>query len=245
MSTENEFLAKGRMTATEVIRELAKFASDSDAANLQWFFKTGPGEYGEGDQFIGVRVPAIRAVCKQFKTLPLPEVALLIESPIHEHRMAGLIILTLQYPRSTDKRAIYELYMDQLSKGNINNWDLVDVTCRGIVGEYLRNDRTKLYELATSRSLWERRVAIISTFAYIASGDASTSLELATILLHDKEDLMQKAVGWTLREVGKRCDRQLLIEFLDAHASTMPRTALRYAIEHLPEEQRQHYLKLR
>lgn len=245
MNTENEFLVKVRMTASEVIRELATFASDSDAANLQWFFKTGPGEYGEGDQFIGVRVPAIRAVCKQFKTLPLPEVALLIESPIHEHRMAGLIILTLQYPRSTDKRAIYELYMDQLSKGNINNWDLVDVTCRGIVGEYLRNDRTKLYELATSHSLWERRVAIISTFAYIASGDASTSLELATILLHDKEDLMQKAVGWTLREVGKRCDRQLLIEFLDAHASTMPRTALRYAIEHLPEEQRQYYLKLR
>lgn len=233
------------MTATEVIRELAKFASDSDAANLQWFFKTGPGEYGEGDQFIGVRVPAIRAVCKQFKTLPLPEVALLIESPIHEHRMAGLIILTLQYPRSTDKRAIYELYVDQLSKGNINNWDLVDVTCRGIVGDYLRSDRAKLYELATSHRLWERRVAIISTFAYIASGDASTSLELATILLHDKEDLMQKAVGWTLREVGKRCDRQLLIEFLDVHASTMPRTALRYAIEHLPEEQRQYYLKLR
>ena len=218
MNTESEFLVKGRMTATEVIRELAKFASDSDAANLQWFFKTGPGEYGEGDQFIGVRVPAIRAVCKQFKTLPLPEVALLIESPIHEHRMAGLIILTLQYPRSTDKQAIYELYVDQLSKGNINNWDLVDVTCRGIVGDYLRSDRAKLYELATSHSLWERRVAIISTFAYIASGDASTSLELATILLHDKEDLMQKAVGWTLREVGKRCDRQLLIEFLDVHA---------------------------
>lgn len=233
------------MTAHDVIRELAKSASDSDAANLQWFFKTGPGEYGEGDQFIGVRVPAIRAVCKTFKVLPLKEVEKLIESPVHEHRMAGLIIVTLQYPRSDDKRALYELYIAQLAKGNINNWDLVDVTCRAVVGEYLRNNRSKLYELAASKNIWERRVAIISTFPYIASGDASTSLELAAILLHDTHDLMQKAVGWTLREVGKRCDRQLLLKFLHEHASTMPRTALRYAIEHLPEESRQYYLKLR
>lgn len=233
------------MTAENVMNELAEYASDTDAMNLQWFFKTGPGEYGEGDQFIGVRVPDIRKVCKEFKQLPLREVQKLIESPIHEHRMTGLIILTIQYPKSPDKQAIYDLYIDELSKGNINNWDLVDVTCRAVVGEHLRNNRNKLFELAKSDSLWERRVAIVSTFPYIANGDASTSLELADLLLHDAEDLMHKAVGWTLREVGKRCDRQLLVDFLDAHAAEMPRTALRYSIEHLPEETRQYYLKLR
>jgi len=231
------------MTAHDAMNELAKYASDMYANNLQWFFKTGPGEYGEGDQFIGVRMPDVRKVCKVFKELPLPEVAKLIESPIHEHRMTGLVILTMQYPKSTSKQAIYDVYIDELAKGNVNNWDLVDVTCRAVVGEHLRNNRTKLYELAKSENLWERRVAIVSTFPYLASGDAGTSLELSELLLHDKHDLMHKAVGWTLREVGKRCDRQLLLEFLDKHAVDMPRTALRYAIEHLPEQTRQYYLK--
>ena len=225
---------------------LATYASDTDAVNLQRFFKTGPGEYGAGDQFIGVRVPAIRKVCREYRDLPLAEVKKLIESPVHEHRMAGLIILTLQYPRATVqvKKTIFDLYTSQLMRGNVNNWDLVDVTCRHIVGEHLLHDRALLYELAKSENLWERRVSIISTFAYIAKGDPSTSLELAELLLYDKHDLMHKAVGWTLREVGKRCDRQLLLDFLDQHASVMPRTALRYAIEHLPEQTRQHYLKL-
>lgn len=230
------------MTATDVKNSLQQYASDADAVNLQWFFKTGPGEYGEGDQFIGVRVPAIRAVCREFRFLPLTEVRKLVESPVHEHRMAGLIILTLQSKKGNQKAA-YELYIDELAKGHINNWDLVDVTCRDIVGKYLDGDRAKLYELAKSHNLWERRVAIVSTFAYIAKGDPTTSLELAELLLHDKHDLMHKAVGWTLREVGKRCDRQLLLDFLDIHAASMPRTALRYAIEHLPEETRQYYLK--
>lgn len=233
------------MTAKDVMDELQRYASDTDAVNLQWFFKTGPGEYGEGDQFIGVRVPDIRKVCKEFKQLPLAEVQKLIESPIHEHRMTGLILLTLQYPKSNEKQAIYDVYITQLAKGNVNNWDLVDVTCRAVVGEHLRSDRSKLFDLAKSGSLWERRVAIVSTFPYIAGGDATTSLQLAEILLHDKHDLMHKAVGWTLREVGKRVDRQLLIDFLDKHAREMPRTALRYAIEHLPEGTRQYYLKLR
>lgn len=234
------------MTAHEVMNKLAAHASDTDAANLQWFFKTGPGQYGEGDQFIGVKVPMIRAICKESKSLPLVEVQKLIESPIHEHRMAGLIILTMQYPKAADKQAIYDLYIDELARGNVNNWDLVDVTCRGIVGEHLRHgDRTKLFELAKSPKLWERRTAIISTFPYIAAGDPTTSLELAGLLLHDTHDLMHKAVGWTLREVGKRCDLKLLTDFLDEHAAAMPRTTLRYAIEHLPEATRQHYLKLR
>ena len=235
------------MTAQNVKDELQKYASDADAVNLQRFFKTGPGEYGEGDQFIGVRVPMMRKVCKEFQQLPLGEVQKLIESPFHEHRMAGLIILTLQYPRASNqaKNDIFDLYMQELTKRNINNWDLVDVTCRHIVGEHLQGDRGRLYELAKSDNLWERRVSIISTFAYIAHGDAVTSLELAELLLHDREDLMHKAVGWTLREVGKRCDEQLLCDFLDRHAHDMPRTALRYAIEHLPESDRQHYLHSR
>lgn len=231
------------MKAQDAMDELAKYASDADAVNLQRFFKTGPGEYGEGDQFIGVRVPAIRKVCKGFRNLPLEEVRKLVESPVHEHRMAGLILLTMQYKQG-DQKAIYETYMDELEKGNVNNWDLVDVTCRAVVGEYVRNDRAKLYALAKSQNLWERRAAIVSTFPYIWGGDSSTSLELAEMLLHDEHDLMHKAVGWTLREVGKRVDRQLLLDFLDTHAAEMPRTALRYAIEHLPESLRQHYLKL-
>jgi 3-methyladenine DNA glycosylase AlkD len=230
------------MTAAQVMRALQRYASDADAVNLAWFFKTGPGEYGEGDQFIGVRVPAIRAVCREFKQLPLKQVQKLIESPFHEHRMAGLIILTLQYAKSADKQAIFDLYIYELEKGTINNWDLVDVTCRAIVGEHLRENRETLYELAKSESLWERRVAIISTFTYLGKGDPSTSLELAELLLHDPHDLMHKAVGWTLREVGKRCDRMLLTDFLDRHAATMPRTTLRYAIEHLPEQERQKYM---
>lgn len=232
------------MNADEVIVRLQTYASDTDAANLSWFFKTGPGQYGEGDHFIGVKVPMIRLVCREFKTLPLAEVQKLIESPVHEHRLAGLIILTLEYPKSREKQAIFDLYIEELHKGNINNWDLVDVTCRAVVGEHLRENREMLFVLARSDNLWERRTAIISTFPYIASGDPSTSLALAEILLHDKHDLMHKAVGWTLREVGKRCDRKLLTDFLDQYAAEMPRTALRYAIEHLPEQTRQYYLAL-
>ncbi|MFZ1458950.1 MAG: DNA alkylation repair protein [Candidatus Saccharimonadales bacterium] len=238
------------MTAEDVVSEMQKYASDADAVNLQWFFKTGPGEYGEGDQFIGVRVPMIRRVCKEFRQLPLAEVEKLIESPFHEHRMAGLIILSLQYPKANEhgKRAIYDLYIDELAKGNINNWDLIDVTCKLIVGPELRNDRSKLFELARSNSLWERRVAMISTFAYLKQPAVETTadmLEIAEILLYDSHDLIQKAVGWALREIGHYIDRQLLLDFLDRHAHDMPRTALRYAIEHLSETDRQHYMKLR
>ncbi|MBL8121972.1 DNA alkylation repair protein [Candidatus Saccharibacteria bacterium] len=230
------------MKASEVIEALALLANDTYAMDLQRFFKTGPGEYGEGDQFIGVRMPDIRMVCKHHRAMPLVEVRKLIESPFHEHRMAGLILLTMQYPKAVDKQAIYELYIEELAKGYINNWDFVDVTCRAVVGEHLRHNRNKLFDLANSDSLWERRVAIVSTFPYIAAGDPSTSMELAEVLLHDKHDLMHKAVGWTLREVGKRCDEALLRSFLDHHASGMPRTALRYAIERLPEQDRRRYM---
>jgi 3-methyladenine DNA glycosylase AlkD len=231
------------MTASDVKAALQKHASDMDAANLQWFFKTAPGEYGEGDQFIGVRVPAIRSVCKEYKALPLGETQKLIESPIHEHRMAGLIILTLQYPKSSDKQAIYDLYVKELKASNINNWNLVDVTCRAVVGEHTRHNRAPLYTLAKSDNLWERRTSIIATFPFIAAGDPTTTMDLAEQLLYDTHDLMQKAVGWSLREVGKRCDQQLLLDFLDTHAATMPRTTLRYTIEHLTPLERTHYMQ--
>ncbi|MGB2787395.1 MAG: DNA alkylation repair protein [Candidatus Saccharimonadaceae bacterium] len=233
-------------TAAKFISELEKYANPETAANSQRFFKTGAGQYGEGDVFIGVTMPQVRAVCREFKQLPLAEVAKLCESDIHEYRMAGLVVLTLQYPRAEglQKQEIFNLYIDQIEKGNVNNWDLVDVTCRAVVGEHLHGtDRSLLYDYAHSDDLWKKRISIIATFPYIASGDPSTSLELAEILVNDPHDLIQKAVGWTLREIGKRCDEQLLHQFLDEYASTMPRTALRYAIERLPEQVRRGYLK--
>ncbi len=236
------------MTADEVVIELNKQASDEDAIFLQRFFKTAPGQYGEGDIFIGVRVPQTRKICQQFKNLSLPETVKLIRSPIHEHRLAGLIILCGLYKKaSTDeKQKIYETYLAELHAGNINNWDLVDTSCEHIVGEFLKQtNRLKLFELAKSDNLWERRVSIISTFNYIKSGDASTTIEVAEKLLNDKEDLIHKATGWMLREVGKRIDEAILLDFLNQYAHKMPRTCLRYAIEKLPEVVRQHYLSLK
>ena len=236
------------MNAQQVKDTLKIHASARDAKFLQRFFKTAEGEYGEGDVFIGVRVPPIRVVCRRYQDLPLPEVQELLDSEIHEHRMAGLIILTLQYPKASEqqRRAIYDLYLLNVYKGRVNNWDLVDVTTEYIIGEHLIDQsRDILFELATSGDLWQRRVAILSSFAFIKKGDPSTTLQLAEVLLHDQEDLIQKATGWLLREVGKRCDRQLLINFLDQHAHEMPRTMLRYSLEHLSSEQRQHYMQLK
>jgi len=236
------------MTADDVKKALQIHASARDAAFLQRFFKTGPGQYGEGDVFIGVRVPPIRIICRQFQALALDEVQVLLDSEVHEHRMAALLILTLQYAKAdqTTKQAIYDLYLQNVYAGRVNNWDLVDVTCHAVIGEHLIDrSREVLFELAGNDNLWQRRVAVISCFAFIARDDASTSLKLAEVLLHDTEDLIQKAVGWSLREVGKRVDRQLLLDFLDVHAHEMPRTMLRYSLEHLSPEQKQHYMTLK
>lgn len=231
------------MTAHDVKTALQKHASDSDAVNLSWFFKTGKGDYGEGDQFIGVRVPQIRKIVKEFKMLPPSEVAKLIESPIHEHRMAGLLMLVEQSKKTP--QAAYDMYLAELDKGNINNWDLVDVTCRDVVGEYARSHSTKiLFELA-QKDLWHKRVAMVSCYAWLRRGDAGPTLELAEILWPENHDLLQKAVGWMLREMGKRVDEQLLIDFLDRHAHEMPRTELRYAIERLNNDKRHYYLQKR
>lgn len=235
------------MRVVDLKRELAKVASDEYALSLARFFKTGPGGYGEGDIFIGVRVPDNRKVCRAYRSLPLAEVQELLMSQIHEHRLAAVIIMNEQFRRADQagKRAIYEHYMSALHEGYINNWDIVDTSAGHIVGEYLRDtDRAALIKLAHSKNLWERRVAIIATSAYIGTGDGSTTLEQAQLLLHDREDLIHKAVGWMLREVGKRVDEAALTGFLDEYASQMPRTMLRYACERLSPTQRSYYYQL-
>ncbi|MCM6775075.1 DNA alkylation repair protein [Nocardia sp. CDC159] len=242
------------MTAAAVRQALAAVADPADAIHLRRFFKTGPGEYGEGDVFIGVRVPATRAVAKQFAGLPLSEIDLLLDSPVHEHRLAGLVILNAAMaaamkPRTKDEAAqgrIVELYLAAVRRGRVNNWDLVDVSAEHILGPWLLNrPRELLFHLAQGDSLWERRVALLTTFHFVKSGDASTTLELGERLLGDRRDLIQKAVGWMLREVGKRVDRELLLGFLDTHAAEMGRTALSYATEQLEGEVRQRYRDLR
>ena len=231
------------MTYQDVIYELAQSANSSDAQFLQRFFKTGPGQYGEGDVFIGVRMGPIRQAAKKFHSLSLEEIQKLLNSEIHEHRMCGLIILTLKYPKSIDleKEKIYDFYLKNLYKGCINNWDLIDVTCPRIMGAYLlERPKDILFELANSEDLWQKRASIIATATFISAGEPAVTIELAYKLLHDEHDLIQKAVGWMLREVGKRCDRQILLSFLDEHAHEMPRTMLIYSIEHLPADQRLH-----
>jgi 3-methyladenine DNA glycosylase AlkD len=241
-------------TAETVMSALAEVADPEDAKFLQRFFKTGPGQYGEGDVFIGVRVPQTRAVAKRFGTIDLGEVRRLLDSGVHEHRLAGLVILNRMFelasrPRTGDpvqRERIAEFYLDAVLRGRVNNWDLVDSSAEFVLGEFLwAGPRDQLFELARSESLWERRVAVLSSFAFIKRGDASTTLELAEMLLDDREDLMHKAVGWMLREVGKRVDRATLLEFLDANAPRMPRTMLSYATEHLTPEQRLDYRERR
>jgi 3-methyladenine DNA glycosylase AlkD len=225
---------------------MEQHASAADAVFLQRFFKTGEGQYGAGDVFVGVRVPKIRLVVKQFRDLPATEIQKLLNSKVHEHRLAALIILTQQYPKAstTQKQAIYELYLKNVYLGRINSWDLVDISAPQIVGEYLQNrPRDILFELAKSDTLWQRRVAILSSFAFIKAGEPEICLELAELLLHDNHDLIQKAVGWMLREIGKRNSRQILLNFLNRHAQEMPRTMLRYSIEHLSPALRVKYMQ--
>lgn len=237
-------------TAAHVQQALAQVAEPEVAATLQRYFKTGPGEYAEGDVFLGVRVPQVRVVVRPFTDLPLRQVRVLLDSPIHEHRQAGLFILNARFLRAsaartrdeTQRERIADCYLAAVRDGRVNNWDLVDCSAEVVLGGYLYDrPRDLLTELAASPVLWVRRVAVLSTFGFIQRGDASTTLELAAMLLDDPEDLMHKAVGWMLREVGKRVDPALLTGFLDQHAGAMPRTMLSYAVEHLTAAQRAHY----
>jgi 3-methyladenine DNA glycosylase AlkD len=214
---------------------------------MQRFFKTAPGEYGEGDIFLGLTVPQVRIIAKDYRDLELSEIEKLTASQFHEIRLCGLIILSNQFKATTDqkfRKSIFDFYMKQMKLGRINNWDLVDVSAPTI-GEYLllvKDPFPTLLKLAKSNSLWERRIAVLFTFAFIRVGDFAPTMEISERLLGDSHDLIHKAVGWLLREVGKR-DPFLLRNFLNEHVLDMPRTMLRYSIEKLPETERQKWLK--
>ncbi len=231
------------MPLTEIKNSLAALADPERARNLQWFFKTGPGEYGEGDKFHGIKVPEVRKVAKRFVGIEVGEASSLLKSPLHEERLAALLILVAKFAKGDEdeKKLIYDLYLANTQY--VNNWDLVDLSAYKIVGPYLINrSREPLHRLAASHSLWERRIAVLSTFHFIKNNDYSESLEIAGKLLSDPEDLIHKACGWMLREVGKR-DMETEESFLRKHYTEMPRTMLRYAIEKFPEARRQAYLK--
>jgi 3-methyladenine DNA glycosylase AlkD len=230
------------MSATQVVKEIQALSNRGRAHDLQKFFQTAPGQYGEGDIFLGLTVPQVRTVAKKYKEISLKEIETLTRSKFHEIRLCGLVILTLQYKsvrERKEKKKLFDLYMKSMTGGFINNWDLVDVSAP-IVGEYLidlDNPYVLLYKLAKSKSLWQRRVSMVFTFAFIRSGDIEPTFEMAEKLLHDKHDLIHKAVGWALREAGKLNGIELR-KFLSAHSHEMPRTMLRYSIEKFPERER-------
>ena len=230
-------------TARIIQKRLRQFASKAKAALLQRFFKTGPGQYGEGDKFLGVMVPQTRQVVKEFLDTPLAEVVKLLRSPWHEERLCALLLLVSKFERGDDvmRKKVFGLYLRNTQY--VNNWDLVDLSAHKIVGPYLDGgSRSLLHRLVRSKSLWERRIAVVATFPYIGRSDFADSLALAEKLLDDDHDLMHKAVGWMLREVGKK-DTVVLEEFLKKHHHAMPRTTLRYAIERFPEAKRKRYLQ--
>lgn len=213
------------------------------AVILSRFFKTKKGEYGEGDQFAGLTVPQCRAIAKKYKKISLSELSLLIQSNIHEERHIALLIAIDQFQSSSinTKENIFTWYIKHIER--INNWDLVDISAPVIVGGYLKDkDTSMLIKFAHSSSIWKRRIAMLSTFHFIKDGDHVDALKIADILLYDKHDLIQKAVGWMLREIGKKCDQKILEQYLDANAGKMPRTAIRYAIEKIPEYKKRIYM---
>jgi len=225
-----------------VKQDLKKLANPKQAALLQRFFKTGKGEYGEGDIFLGIKVPEQRKIANKYD-LDLKEIQGLLNSKIHEHRLTSLFILIKKYNKSNEneRKKIFEFYLRNTK--NINNWDLIDLSAPKIVGNYLLDkDRSVLYKLAKSNSLWEKRISILATAAFIVNDEYKDTLRIAEILLNDKHDLIHKGVGWMLREVGKR-DQKIEEEFLKKYYKKMPRTMLRYAIEKFEENKRLFYLK--
>jgi len=231
-----------RMTAKKIHLALTKLGDPDIAAHSMRFFKTGPGEYGEGDRFLGIRVPVLRKKAKEFKDTPLSETLRVLKSAFHEERLLALLLLVIKFSigPASERKEIYELYLRHTEY--INNWDLVDSSAGHIVGVYLADkNKQPIYRMADSKNLWKRRIAIISTFPMIKANDFGTALDISRILLKDEEDLIHKAVGWMLREIGKR-DMSVENSFLQRHYRDMPRTMLRYAIEKFPEKERKRYL---
>lgn len=230
-------------TAAEILAQLQRMGDPEHARFVAGYFRTGPGEYGEGDRFLGIRIPALRAVVREHRGTSLETIAELLQSEWHEARLLACLLLADGYKRADEagREAIYRLYL-----GNtrwINNWDLVDSSAPQVVGAHLEDrDRSVLEELARSESLWERRIAILATQHFIRGGDFGTTLRIAEMLVDDRHGLIHKAVGWMLREVGNR-DRAVAETFLRRHHRTMPRTMLRYAIEKFPPDLRQRYMK--
>lgn len=228
----------------EEIQSAIKEAADPGTAEfLQRYFKTGPGQYGEGDRFRGIKVPVIRKIAKKAYGLPFDDVVNLLHSSWHEDRLLALFVLTKRFTDGDEeeRQKIYRTYLDHSPE--INNWDLIDLSAPAVLGGFLyERDRKILFDMARSTNLWKRRMAVMATFYFIKNGDYDDSLAIAGILLNDSEDLIHKATGWMLREIGKR-DMQAEETFLIEHYSKMPRTMLRYAIERFPEKRRQAYLK--
>ena len=231
-----------KRTRRQLERELAAVADPKRAIASAWFFKTGKGEYGEGDRFIGIRVPVQRKIALQYRTLTLNDIAHLLASKVHEHRLVALEILVAQYENGseTDRDKIFHFYLKNAAR--VNNWDLVDASAPYIVGEHLRTrPRDILYTLARSSVIWERRIAIVSTFAFIRAREIQDTYRIAEILMLDKHDLIQKATGWALRETGKVSPSDLIL-FLREHYASLARTTLRYAIERFSPEERKRML---
>ncbi|OIO23382.1 MAG: DNA alkylation repair protein [Ignavibacteria bacterium CG1_02_37_35] len=231
------------MSLAELQNVTKQKANKQRAEILQRFFKTGPGEYGEGDVFYGIKVPVQRTVAHQFQHLPLNDLQILLKSKVHEERLIALLILVLKFKYADEivREKLFKFYLKNSER--INNWDLVDLSADKIVGAFLIDkDKSLLFKLAKSSNLWERRIAMLSTYCFIKNGVFEVTLQIAELLLRDQQDLIHKAVGWMLREIGKR-DLEPEEEFLKLHYKQMPRTMLRYAIEKFPEAKRQAYLK--
>jgi len=227
----------------ELRKKIKVLGSPEVSKTMKWFFKTGKGEYGEGDVFVGLKVPTQRSLARDFRDLALADLKVLLSSPVHEERLISLFILVDKFVKGTEKKKeiIFRFYLK--NRKGINNWDLVDLSAPKIMGKYLlEKDKSILYKFAASKNLWERRIAILATQEFIRNDKYDTTLKIAYILLEDNHDLIHKAVGWMMREIGKR-DLMTEENFLKIHYKKMPRTMLRYAIEKFPEANRKKYLQ--
>ena len=232
------------ITRLNELRKKIKAISNPDIAKtMQWFFKTGKGDYGEGDIFTGLKVPTQRKLAQEFRDLSLTDLKILLNSPVHEERLISLLILVDKYEKGNEqeKEVIFSFYLK--NRNGINNWDLVDLSAPKIIGKHLlKKDKSLLFKFALSKNLWDRRIAVLSTYEFIRNNDFAVTLQISEVLLQDEHDLIHKAVGWMLREIGKR-DLQAEEKFLKIHYNKMPRTMLRYAIEKFPETKRKKYLQ--